>query len=91
MSRNPLGWAYPAGAEHDRHSPWNAVDAPECPQCGSTDADMDEYLSDEISEEWQCHSCGRAWSIQIGRDPDEARDEARDEQMEMEWERDHGR
>lgn len=30
-ARNPFGWAYPAGAEHDPRAPWNQPDA--CEAC----------------------------------------------------------
>lgn len=90
MSKHPFGWDLPAGAEHDRRSPWNQEDTPECPQCRSPETERDDYLSDEMWEEWHCHSCGRAWGVQEGRDPDEARDAARDDQLELEWERDRG-
>ena len=42
MSRNPLGWDLPAGAEHDPHAPYNAEDATPCPECGSTDT-IDDF------------------------------------------------
>jgi len=32
MSRNPFGWDYPAGAEHDPNAPWNQDDN-HCPRC----------------------------------------------------------
>ena len=31
---NPLGWAYPAGAENDRHAPWNQPEPETCETCG---------------------------------------------------------
>ena len=35
MARDPFGWAYPAGAEHDPAAPYNQPDLPEeCPTCG---------------------------------------------------------
>jgi len=42
MSRNPLGWSYPAGAENDPNAPYNQIDPPEeCPVCGEPNADED--------------------------------------------------
>lgn len=32
----PLGWDYPAGAEHDPRAPWNEEDAEPCPRCNGT-------------------------------------------------------
>lgn len=34
--KNPFGWNYPAGAEHDPRAPWNQKAEPECQRCGET-------------------------------------------------------
>lgn len=32
MTKDPLGWGYPAGAEHDPRAPWNYIE-PGCEVC----------------------------------------------------------
>lgn len=44
MSRNPLGWDYPAGAENDPNAPWNQPDIEACDDCG------DEHDPDDLVE-----------------------------------------
>jgi len=78
MSRSPFGWSYPAGAEHDPNAPWNATDAPECPECGEPAI---ETGGDQTSVDLECTECGHCWYIQVGPDPDDARDAARDDAM----------
>ena len=40
MRRHPLGWSYPAGAEHARDAPYNERELPdECPKCGKPNQD----------------------------------------------------
>jgi len=56
MSRNPFGWSYPAGAEHDPNAPYNQPDLPdECPQCGEPNYDEDgDPLHDGIFCSKEC-------------------------------------
>lgn len=38
--KHPLGWDYPAGAEHDPNAPYNQTDdVPECSECGCEGGD----------------------------------------------------
>lgn len=32
--KDPFGWDYPAGAEHDPRAPWNQIYDEECGRCG---------------------------------------------------------
>ncbi len=42
MSRHPLGWSYPAGAENDPNAPWNQRELPDCcPVCGEPNTNED--------------------------------------------------
>jgi len=79
MSRSPFGWSYPAGAEHDPAAPYNQTDSPECPHCGSHDTVLDS--ADSTYEDWACYECESTWYVQVGPDPDDARDAARDDAM----------
>ena len=62
MSRNPLGWHYPAGAEHDPNAPWNQVDDPEVDYC-RTGHDCECPCCESIArwdvalEAWVCSEC----------------------------------
>jgi hypothetical protein len=40
--RNPFGWDYPAGAEHDPRAPWNQRDEPDELDTDSSDGDGKE-------------------------------------------------
>lgn len=44
MTRNPFGWDYPPGAEHDPNAPWNQPDPVECPWCSGTGVPGDDPL-----------------------------------------------
>lgn len=51
MTRNPFGWAYPAGAEHDPNAPWNEQpEVEECPICGKLNRDAEDHLYPYCSE-----------------------------------------
>lgn len=39
---NPLGYHYPAGAEHDPRSPWNQPDDEDCPNCYGSGEDGED-------------------------------------------------
>jgi len=67
MSRNPFGWDYPAGAEHDPYAPWNQEDPEDCPECGSEDT---LYLG--RYDGWTCNTCNHSWGYS---DPDNDREE----------------
>lgn len=51
MSRNPLGWSYPAGAENDPNAPWNIEDPERCERCDET---FEEFDDDGRPEERSC-------------------------------------
>lgn len=61
MSRHPLGWDYPAGAEHDPQAPWNAQDTLTCPECDS-DCTAPEG-DDGVRAYWTCEDCGHDWHV----------------------------
>jgi len=63
MSRNPFGWNYPAGAEHDPNAPWNQVepDVEECPECEGSGTIWDD-------QELTCDTCEGTGEIVIDAD-----------------------
>lgn len=61
MGRNPFGWAYPAGAEHDPNAPYNQPELPDdCPTCKKPNHDDDGeplydgvFCSQECEYDWE--------------------------------------
>lgn len=50
MTRNPFGWDYPAGAEHDPRAPYNQPDPP----------DFDDYRDEAVDRAVEdCEESGR--------------------------------
>ena len=59
MTRNPFGWHYPPGAEHDPHAPWNQDHMAECEWCGERIdlSDSEETTNGTVL----CQSCYEEW------------------------------
>jgi len=81
MTRDPFGWDYPAGAEHDPDAPYNTEDAPKCPECGKPGTESVRSSVWDTYIDLECEHCGHCWYIQTGPDPDEARDAMRDDEL----------
>lgn len=56
MTRHPMGWGYPPGAEFDPNAPWNQPDLPdECPTCKKPNTDDDgEPMYDGVFCSQEC-------------------------------------
>ena len=68
MARDPFGWSYPAGAEHDPSAPWNQPDQEplQCPDCGGldtvcTDYEPADWADAPAVEQWDCNGCNHRW------------------------------
>lgn len=51
--KNPFGWNYPAGAEHDPRAPWNQIDREipvwKCPGCGKQETCVGDWDGESYS------------------------------------------
>ena len=54
---NPLGWQYPAGAEHDPRAPYNQCDPDACPECEGGLIQCPECNG--VGQCWECDSSGK--------------------------------
>lgn len=77
MGKNPFGWGYPAGAEHDPNAPYNQPDEPEdCPVCHGENVDENGVaIYDGVFCSEKCEA--KYESTKIGPEPDD--DDCRDD------------
>jgi DnaJ-class molecular chaperone len=78
---NPLGYYYPAGAEHDPRAPWNREDADDCETCNGRGSIGD---GDDTEDCPACSGTG------LGKTPSETRAQYLEDKADMERDEDKG-